>query len=177
MDKQVVSTIPENPGVYIFKKDSQVIYVGKAINLKRRVRSYFDLHLLPKTKKMVSEANNLKFIIVSSEFEALLLEAKLIKKFQPKYNVIAKDDKHPLYIAITKEEFPRVIAVRKLITSNYSLMASYGPFPSSHNVYSVLKMIRRIFPYSDHKIGKRVCLYSHIGLCNPCHLARSPPLL
>lgn len=117
---------------------------------------------------MISEAKTISYIQVSSELEALLLEAKLIRKYMPHYNIAAKDDKHPLYIAITKEDFPRVIAVRKLIANNYQLLASYGPFPSSTNVKLVLKLIRKIFPYSDHKITKRACLYSHIGLCNPC---------
>lgn len=117
---------------------------------------------------MISEAKTISYIQVSSELEALLLEAKLIRKYMPHYNIEAKDDKHPLYIAITKEDFPRVIAVRKLIANNYQLLASYGPFPSSMNVKLVLKLIRKIFPYSDHKITKRACLYSHIGLCNPC---------
>lgn len=107
------------------------------------------------------------FIQVTSELEALLLEAKLIRSYMPHYNIAAKDDKHPLYIRITKEEFPRVITARK-IAENEKNIAFYGPFPSSRSVYTVLRMIRRIFPYSDHKIGKRACIYSHIGLCNPC---------
>ncbi len=161
-------TLPEGPGIYIFFADKTPIYIGKAINLKRRVSSYFDLDLAPKTEKMVNSANFLSFIRVESEFESLLLEARLIRKYMPHYNILAKDDKHPLYIGITKEEFPRVLSVRKLVASGYSLLASFGPFPSSRNVYSVLRMIRRIFPYSDHKLGKRACIYSHIGLCNPC---------
>lgn len=168
MLKKSLPVLPETAGVYIFSNVNKVIYIGKAINLKRRVNSYFDLHLLEKTQKMVDQATSLKFIKVESELEALLLEAKLIKKYQPHYNIISKDDKHPLYIVITKEKFPRVLSVRKLIANSYSLIASFGPFPSSTNVKWVLKMIRRVIPYSDHKIGKRPCLYSHIGLCNPC---------
>ncbi len=168
MLKVSLPNLPETAGVYLFKKSSRPIYVGKAINLKRRVSSYFDLDLEPKTSKMVSEADSLDFIRVNSELESLLLEAKLIRKHMPHYNIAAKDDKHPLYIVITKEEFPRVISARKLISNHYSLIANYGPFPSSTTVRSVLRMIRKIFPYSDHKPGKRPCLYSHIGLCNPC---------
>jgi len=110
--------------------------------------------------RMVKEASSLTITKVDSEFETLLLEAKLIHKFQPKYNSVAKDDKHPLYITITNEKFPRVTITRR--------NGLYGPFPSSSIVHQVLKMIRRIFPYSDHKIGKRPCLYSQIGLCSPC---------
>jgi excinuclease ABC subunit C len=116
---------------------------------------------------MVSEAEEFSYILVSSELEALLLEAKLIRAFMPRYNTASKDDKHPLYIRITKEEYPRVITARKIFEKEDNI-AFYGPFPSSKNVYSVLRMLRRIFPYSDHKIGKRACLYSHIGLCKPC---------
>ena len=160
--------LPETAGIYVFFKGGTPIYIGKAINLKRRVSSYFDLDLEGKTAKMVSEADELSYIQVGSELEALLLEAKLVRVNMPKYNIALKDDKHPLYIQITKEVYPRVITVRKIDLSTIKAIANYGPFPSSTNVRSVLKMIRRIFPYSDHKIGKRPCLYSHIGLCNPC---------
>jgi len=116
---------------------------------------------------MIKGAQELAYIQVASELEALLLEARLIRTYMPKYNIAAKDDKHPLYIQITKEKYPRVITARK-IAENQKNLAFYGPFPSSKNVRSVLKMLRSIFPYSDHKLGKRGCLYSHIGLCNPC---------
>jgi len=109
---------------------------------------------------MVKEADRLSFIKVNSEFESLLLEAKLIRAYQPKYNSVSKDDKHPLYITITKDEFPRIVTTRR--------QGTFGPFPSSQNVKQVLKMLRRIFPYSDHKVGKRACLYSQINLCSPC---------
>lgn len=160
--------LPESAGVYLYLKNKVPIYVGKAINLRRRVASYFDFNLGSKTAKMIGEADSLSYIKVDSELETLLLEARLIKKYMPYYNVQAKDDKHPLYIQITKEEFPRIITVRKVDLYKNPALAVYGPFPSSSNVRLVLRMIRRIFPYSDHKIGKRACLYSHIGLCNPC---------
>lgn len=160
--------LPESPGVYVYFKKGKPIYIGKAINLKKRVASYFRLNLETKTKKMISEATEMTYIKVESEFEALLLEAKLIKSYQPQYNIIAKDDKHPLYIVITKDEFPIVKAVRKNDLKSYSTLSTHGPFPSYTNVKDVLKILRRIFPYSDHKLGKRACLYSQIGLCNPC---------
>lgn len=162
------SKLPDSPGVYIFWKEDFPIYVGKAVNLKRRVASYFNLNLETKTHRMMKEAEYFSYLKVGSELEALLLEAKLIKNFMPKYNIISKDDKHPLYIVITKEQFPRILSARKLIAEDQKLMASYGPFPSSANAKSVLKMIRKIFPYSDHKLGKKACLYSQIGLCSPC---------
>lgn len=152
--------MPETPGIYKFLKQREIIYVGKAVNLKKRLESYFSLNLAPKTRNMVGEATSFSFIRVTSELEALLLEAKLIKLMQPKYNFIAKDDKHALYIKITDEEYPRIITARK--------NGNFGPFPSSYKVYSVLQTLRRIFPYADHKIGKKACIYSQIGLCDPC---------
>lgn len=165
---KVYLEFPENPGVYIYYKENLPIYVGKANNLKRRIASYFRLSLETKTQRMMSEAEEIAFIKVDSELEALLLEARLIKLFQPKYNIIAKDDKHPLYIQITKEKYPRIITIRKVDLHKNIDIATYGPFPSSLNVKSVLKMVRRIFSYSDHKLGRRPCLYSQIGLCKPC---------
>lgn len=116
---------------------------------------------------MVKEATSLSFILVNSEFEALLLESSLIKKYQPKYNVTSKDDKHPLYIKITKEVYPRVLTVRKTEINDQNL-GIYGPFPSAKTVRKVLSYLRRILPFSDHKLGKKPCLYSQIGLCSPC---------
>lgn len=174
MLKNSLPKLPETAGVYIYYCGKKVIYVGKAKNLKNRILSYFNLHLEAKTENMIKSATSIKFIKVESELESLLLEAKLIKKYMPQYNIISKDDKHPLYIVITKEKFPRILCVRKpdsafpRIAMHSILDSIYGPFPSTQNVHSVLKMIRRIFPYSDHKLGKRACIYSHIGLCDPC---------
>jgi len=159
--------IPESSGIYVFFNTGLPIYIGKAVNLKRRVSSYFDIRLGQKTARMMKDATELSFIKVDSELEALLLEAKLIRQYMPKYNIAAKDDKHPLYIQITSEKFPRIITARK-IAENQKNLAFYGPFPSTKNVRSVLGILRRIFPFSDHKQGRRRCLYSHIGLCNPC---------
>ena len=165
---KVYKKLPENPGVYIFFNNDTPIYIGKAINLRRRVASYFQINLEIKTAKMISEAKEIGYINVNNDFEALLLEAKLIRYYQPKYNVISKDDKHPLYIVITKEEFSKVITARKNDLNIIKSVKVFGPFPSSKNVKSVLKIIRRIVPFCDHNIGKRPCIYSQIGLCNPC---------
>jgi len=158
---------PNEPGVYIFWENSKPIYVGKALNLKNRISSYFLTTLLPKTKRMISQANYLSYIIVLSEIEALLLEAKLIKDWQPFYNFSLKDDKNPLYIKITKEKYPRVLTARK-ISDKKDVIDYFGPFPSSGSVRFVLKSLRKPFPYSEHNISKRECLYSQLGLCNPC---------
>jgi excinuclease UvrABC nuclease subunit len=168
ISKKVFLKLPEVPGVYTFWKKDTPIYIGKSVNIKSRLNSYLDLNLSVKTAQMVSEADKVSFIEVTSDLESLLLEADQVRKFKPKYNILLKDDKHALYIVITKEEFPRVLAVRKLLTINSSFLIAFGPFPNSTNVKIILKMIRKVFPFSDHKIGKKPCLYSHLGLCNPC---------
>jgi len=164
--KKISKHLPQEPGVYIFWNNSIPIYVGKALNLKNRVSSYFSSSLLPKTKKMVNSANFISYIKVLSELEALLLEAKLVRNFQPQYNFSLKDDKSPLYICVTNDLYPRVLALRKGNLKNINKV--YGPFHSSTSVRFILKLLRNIFPYSDHKLGKKKCIYSHIGLCNPC---------
>lgn len=168
ISKENFLKLPEVPGVYTFWQKNTPIYIGKSVNLKSRLNSYLALHLGVKTAQMVSEADKVTYIEVGSDLESLLLESHQIKKYKPKYNIVLKDDKHALYIVITKEEFPRVLSVRKITTKEVKTSAVYGPFPSSTNVKTILKMLRKIFPYSDHKIGDKPCLYSHIGLCSPC---------
>ena len=162
-----VKNFPQTPGVYIFWEKETPIYIGKAINIKKRVLSYFSNNLIGKTQLMVSIAKEISYLRVDNELEALLLEAKLVNKYKPKFNVVLKDDKNPLYIKITNETYPRVLMARK-IDENTKDIAFLGPFPSSTKVKEVLKMLRRIFPYSTHKLGKRVCLYNQINLCKPC---------
>ncbi len=161
--------LPERAGVYFFaNKNNQVIYIGKAKNLKSRLSSYFGPGLSSKTARMVGEATYLSFIIVATEFEALLLEAKLVREKQPKYNIQLKDDKTPLYIAITKDKYPRVIALRKTQMDEIKIKATFGPFLEGQSVRKILKMVRRIIPFSQHFPTNRVCIYKQIGQCNPC---------
>jgi len=169
LSKKILLKVPRVPGVYIFwDKQGQEIYIGKATNLKSRLSSYFSGKLFYKTKLMMSEAHRLTFIKTSSEFEALLLEANLVRGAMPKYNVQLKDDKSPIYIVITKDKFPRVLTARKTQLSALGARQVFGPFPESGSVKKVLKYLRKIFPYSEHRLGKRPCIYSQIGLCNPC---------
>ena len=171
-NKNNLKTVTRSSGVYLFKNsDGKVLYVGKANDLKARLQSYLAINLTPKTKKLLDLTEYFSFIKVNSEIEALLLEASLTKKLQPKFNASLKDDKNSLYIRITKEKYPKVTTARKIEEKpkkGERNIAFYGPFPSSANVKSVLKMMRRIFPYSDHRIGKRRCIYSQISLCEPC---------
>ncbi len=159
--------LPGSPGVYLFKNNAgKVLYVGKAINLRARVASYFAKNVASeKVSLLVSEADRVDHIKVASEIEALLLEANLIKKYQPYYNHQLKDDKDYLYIIITKEDYPRVITGRKrdLVKSK----SYFGPFPSSNAARGTLRTVRHVFPFrTTCKPGSpRACLASHLGLC------------
>lgn len=160
-------SFPALPGVYLFKDGSRhVLYVGKSTNLRERIKS----HLLAKGAKsraLIGSSQKAEYIPVSYELEALLLEAQLIKKYLPRYNSRAKDDKHPLYIKITvTEKFPKISTSR---LENEKNAMYFGPFPSSGTTRQVLQNLRKIFPYCAQKsIGKKPCFYFHIKLCNPC---------
>ena len=161
--------IPSKPGVYLFlNQEGKPLYVGKAANLKNRLGAYLGEKTLldKKTRLLVLEAKKLKIIILPSEFEALLLEANLIKQFQPPYNTKLKDDKRYLYIKITREKYPQVGVARRQ-TPHAEL---FGPYPSAKTVRFLLREIRRIFPYRSCRIlPKKPCLYYQINLCPaPC---------
>lgn len=160
-----IKKVPDVPGIYQFiDSQGKILYIGKAKSLKRRILSYFqNKNLGPKTNLMVSKIADTKFIKVFSEFEALLLEAALIKENQPFYNTNAKDDKSPLYIKITSDEIPLITAVRNEKPKRGVYLK--GPFPNSKTAKDVLKIIRKIFPYCHHKNPRRPCLYVHLGLC------------
>ncbi|MDO8498646.1 MAG: excinuclease ABC subunit UvrC [bacterium] len=166
------SSIPHRPGVYIYRDTrGRILYVGKAIDLYHRVSSYFNRTPdSSKTAALVSRIFSVETIEVLSELEALILEANLIKKHHPPYNIKLTDDRDYLYVKITKEPFPKVVTARKgelLDAKEY-----FGPFPSSRTVRSTLKKLRRIFPWCAQG-GKpyrgRPCFYYHLGLCpGPC---------
>lgn len=152
--------LPDVPGVYLFKKGRTVLYVGKATSLRDRVRSYFDNDLIatrgPRVVDMVTKADRIAFETTPTVLEALVREAVLIKKYQPKANVEGKDDSTFLYVGITKEAIPRVLMIRgkdidfkKQTTGGYALQAIYGPFPSGAQLKEGLRLIRRIFPFFD----------------------------
>lgn len=158
--KSSLKLIPETAGVYAFFDINHIIYIGKAINLKSRLSSYFSETLIGKTKFMMNKAKYFSFIKVSNEIEALLLEANLVRQNLPAYNVQLRDDKHALYITITKEAYPRILTSRKT--------GKFGPYPSSSQVKMLLKYLKKYIPYATHKPGKRACLDHQLGLCNPC---------
>jgi len=167
--KENLSKVPFLPGVYLFKNDKEkVIYVGKAKQLRNRLRSYWATKLINKTRQMMDDAAEFSYIVVTSEFEALLLESSLVKKYRPKYNIELKDDKSPLYIGVTREKYPRVLPLRQTQLGEKELKAVYGPFTDGRSVRGLLKRIRKIIPYSTHRPTKRACIYAEIGLCSPC---------
>lgn len=173
----IFSTLPETPGVYRFYNSAgKIIYIGKAINLRKRVSSYFQKNdHEAKTSQMVLQIDRIEITSVDSEFEALLLEAALIKRHLPKYNVIWKDDKHYIYIKITRETYPRILFSRR---EEGGSAAYFGPFPSKRVVRGMLTYIRSIIPYcSQNRNNTRPCFYTHIGLCDPCPAAIRPMLL
>lgn len=158
--------LPITPGVYIYKNQkNEVIYIGKAKNLKNRVNSYFHspIGLGPKTRLLVSHIHSLEYIEVLSDIEALLLESKLINKFKPQYNIISKDDKSPYYIHITGEVFP------KPLINHEPAGAVAGPFLNNYLPKSVLSRLRHVAPYClSQRPVKKPCFYYHLGLCSPC---------
>jgi excinuclease ABC subunit C len=167
--REAYQSLPEKAGVYVYAdKQGEILYIGKAINLKSRVSSYFakNAQLGTKTAVMVSQVETIDITIVETELEALLLEAFYIKKYNPKYNILMRDDKSYVRIKITiKDPYPTVMIDRH---AEDPTALYYGPFPSTTAVKLVLKTIRRIFPYQAIKNHpKRICLYYHLGLC-PC---------
>ena len=171
----ILDTLPTKPGCYIMRNAAgTIIYVGKAINLKNRVRSYFhsDASHDNKTRRLVREINHLEWIVVGSELEALILEMNLIKQHRPKFNIRLKDDKRYPYIKVSWNEAYPHVTVTRLMSEDGGRY--FGPYTSAWAVYQTLDVLRRIFPYltCDREItglDKRACLYYDIKLCiAPC---------
>ncbi|MDP2217624.1 MAG: excinuclease ABC subunit UvrC [Methanolobus sp.] len=170
-----LSKIPDSPGVYLMKDVSgDIIYVGKAISLSRRVRSYFQSSAghTPKTKVLVRHIEDIEFILTATEIDALVLEANLIKKYKPRYNVRLKDDKRYPYVKVTvNEKFPRIFLTRRRLMDN---ALYFGPYTNSRAIHSTLELISRIFQLRKCRkpivAGRtRPCLNYHIKLCAaPC---------
>ncbi|WP_284651179.1 excinuclease ABC subunit UvrC [Flavobacterium terrisoli] len=173
-----LQTLPDSPGVYqYYDKDNKILYVGKAKNLKKRVTSYFNkLHDNAKTNVLVKKIVEIKHIVVSSEADALLLENNLIKKLQPRYNVLLKDDKTYPWICIKKEPFSRIFPTRRMVKDGSEY---FGPYTNFKTVNTILDLIKELYPLrtcnydlseANIKSGKyKVCLEYHIGNCKgPC---------
>ena len=171
--KQTLKLLPSLPGCYIYyNAEGEVIYVGKAKILKRRVMSYFNRkHDSVKVNILVSQIDRMEYIITNTEVEALILESHLIKKYKPKYNILLKDDKKYPYFLITDEDFPRITIVRKK-NLNPEKGHYYGPYTDIRAMHATLDFLKKIFPLKQCKTPKfkdRPCLYYHIGRCMaPC---------
>ena len=175
--QSVLKSLPNEPGVYqYFNSDGDILYVGKAKNLKNRVKSYFSGQQIGKTKVLVKKVADIKLIVVPTETDALLLENNLIKQFRPPYNILLKDDKTYPWICIKKESFPRVFSTRRVIKDG---SAYFGPYTSVKMVNTLLELIEKLFKLrncnlqlSNDNINSqkfKVCLEYHIGNCKgPC---------
>jgi excinuclease ABC subunit C len=174
----ILKALPNNPGVYqYFDKDGKILYVGKAKNIKKRVTSYFNkLHDNAKTNVLVKKIVDIKHIVVETEADALLLENNLIKKLQPRYNVLLRDDKTYPWICIKNEPFPRIFPTRRMVKDGSEY---FGPYTSFKTVNTILELIKELYPLrtcnydlslQNIKNGKyKVCLEYHIGNCKgPC---------
>lgn len=166
--KNKLALLPDQPGCYLMKdKNGTIIYVGKAKILKNRVRSYFTGSHDTKTERLVSEIVDFEYIVTESNIEALLLEINLIKKNDPKYNIMLKDDKTYPFIKITNEEYPRLLITRKVLKDKAYY---FGPYPDVGAANETKKLLDRLFPLRKCKVlPKEVCLYYHMGQClAPC---------
>lgn len=168
--KQKLSLVPELPGSYQMKnKDNVIIYVGKAKNLKNRLKSYFTGTVTGKTLMLVNDIVDFEYIVTNSELESLILEITLIKKYNPKYNILLKDDKSYPYIELTDEIYPTIKVVRNLNkkkNKNKSKSKYFGPYPNVMAARKTVNIINRVYPLRKcNRMGKDVCLYYHIGEC------------
>ena len=175
--KEIVKSLPTGPGIYQYLNGrNEIIYIGKARDLKKRVSSYFTKKNTGKTKILVSHIRDIQYVVVETESDALLLENNLIKKYQPRYNVLLKDDKSFPWICIKNEPFPRVFTTRNRVNDG---SVWFGPYTSMVMVRTLLDLIRKLYPLRTCKLkldapniqsGKyKVCLEYHLGSCKgPC---------
>ena len=167
--KEKLNLLPDLPGSYQMRdKNGDIIYVGKAKNLKNRVRSYFHGAHNAKTTKLVSQIEDFTYIITASELEALVLEINLIKEYNPKYNIMLTDDKTYPYVALTNEEHPRLIVTRNKRRKGEARF--FGPYPSVYDARNTINLLNRIYPLRKcYHIPKKECLYYHMHQClGPC---------
>ena len=168
MKKIIKTKLPDRPGVYLFKKNKEILYIGKATSLRDRVRSYMSKGIFdmrgPLVEKMVEEASKIDYQVTNSVLEAIILEANLIKKHQPKYNTKEKSDKRFNYVCITDEKLPKVMIVRGKNVQHRVLNKIYGPYTSGTQLREAVKIIRKIFPFLDEKSKNYMEFYKQINL-------------
>jgi excinuclease ABC subunit C len=170
LKKEELKKLPKSPGVYCFlNKEGKIFYIGKASNLKKRISNHFQKPVF-KEEFFINEIEKIGYIKTDSEIEALILEAELIKKEKPKFNVVWRDDKNYFFVVMTKEKFPQVFITHQPKKIKNSVFV--GPFVDGKALKEALKVLRKIFPFrSCKKIPKRACLWYHLGYCpGPCTL-------
>lgn len=167
MFKEKLAQIPNKPGSYQMRnKDGNIIYVGKAKNLHKRVNSYFNRTQTGKTAKMISEIADFTYIVTSTELESLLLEINLIKQYNPKYNILLKDDKSYPYIEYIEHPYPKLKVSRYLQIRKKDHKKLFGPYPNAYAARRIVNLLNRLYPLKKCEGNpKRVCLYYHIGEC------------
>lgn len=165
--KQKLSLLPMKPGCYLMKnEDGIIIYVGKAKKLKNRVSSYFRGTHTGKTAKLVSEIRDFEYVVVGSEMESFILELNLIKKYDPKYNILLRDDKSYPYIELTSDEYPRLVVVHNLNRKKKKGTRLFGPYPNVSAARETVHLLNRMYPLRKcTTFNKKPCLYYHIGQC------------
>lgn len=161
MAKNKINLLPKTAGVYGFFAGKKILYIGKAINIKKRVKNHLQKPGF-QDRALLNQVKQFAFIETGSEIEALLLEAKLIKKYQPKYNTIWKDDKNYFYVGATKEPLPMVSLTHQTQNSKIKYI---GPFVDGKAIKEVLRLLRRVFPYYTKKHGTKLCPWCHLNLC------------
>ncbi len=175
LPKNKISLLPKGPGIYAFKNKRELFYIGKAGNIKERVKNHFSQPTF-RDNLFVSHVSRVGYIKTGSEIEALLLEAKLIKKYQPKFNVVWRDDKNYFYVGITKEPFPQVFITHqtKTLNTKYKILNTryVGPFVDGKTLKETLKFLRKVFPFrSCRNLPEKSCLWYHLDRCPaPCIL-------
>lgn len=180
MFKNELSLVPNKPGSYqMYNKDNIIIYVGKAKNLQKRLSSYFNRKHSGKTSIMVSEIDHFKYIVTSSELEAFLLEINLIKEYDPKYNILLKDDKSYPYIELILDPYPKLKVSRYLNIKKRRKKELYGPYPNAIAARKIVNLINRLYPLKKcDGVKKELCLYYHIHEClGYCSLNISPTII
>ncbi|OGK64473.1 hypothetical protein A2313_03260 [Candidatus Roizmanbacteria bacterium RIFOXYB2_FULL_41_10] len=167
---QLYSLIPKGSGVYGFLNERQKpIYIGKANDLRERIKQHFTDKVHPKEKLITENTHSIRLYETNSELAALILESNLIKQYQPKYNAVLLDDKSRLYIALSKGTYNKVLLVRKRDLKPTEFRFVFGPLSSMATAKLLLRKLRQAIPYcAEKRMGLRPCFYSHIGLCQPC---------
>jgi excinuclease ABC subunit C len=166
MDKKLILALPEQAGCYLMKnKENELIYVGKAKNIKKRVSSYFNLKQTGKTQKLVEEITNIDYIVVNNEKESLILEMNLIKKHNPKYNILMRDDKSYPYIELVKYPEPK-LRITRTLNKNKTSNHLFGPYPNTAAARIIVDLLNRIYPLKKcNSTNKKPCTYYYMGQC------------